>query len=383
MAASSRAAVTLRLLTMRDSSSAASPSPAAVASRSPMLSSRATAAQLWRETTWERIFASRPSEASGYRSYSSFAIASSSTLSPRNSSRSYDDARSGAHEVCVSTCSRRSRGSCSIRRASRRESPVGAVALLVRGDVVDGLPHGRDLLGVIVRDLDPELILELHDQLDEIERVCVQVLLERRLLGDLRVLDAELLRQNFLHPLEDFFTRRCQNRLLAVRGRESARSYSRLRRPFRQTSSQAADDIVLDAAGREMDRARDRAARGVAVCDHREAAQPEQVGASVRVRIELAAQPARRRPDQQPAQLPTRRRGDLFAERVEHRVDRPLEELERDVAREAVADDDVGRPGKQVPALGVAGELELAGREERMCFERQLVSLLGLLADRE
>ena len=68
------------------------------AMRSPSPSSRATTAQLARDTTCERILASCPSEKSGYRSYSSRATASSSTLSPRNSSRSYDDARSGAHE---------------------------------------------------------------------------------------------------------------------------------------------------------------------------------------------------------------------------------------------------------------------------------------------
>jgi hypothetical protein len=51
-------------------------------------------------------------------------------------------------------------------------------SLLVGRDVVDGLSDSRDLLGVLVRDLDPELILELHDQLDEIERVGVEILLE-------------------------------------------------------------------------------------------------------------------------------------------------------------------------------------------------------------
>src|SRR5260221_484817 len=79
----------------------------------------------------------------------------------------------------------------------------------MRGDVVDGLPDGRDLLGILVRDLDPELVLELHDELDEVERVGVQVVLERRLFGDLILFDSELLRQNFFHTLEDFFTRRC------------------------------------------------------------------------------------------------------------------------------------------------------------------------------
>src|SRR5829696_7808304 len=348
-----------------------------------MFSSRATAAQLWRETTWERIFASRPSDASGYRSYSSFAIASSSTLSPRNSRRSYDDARSGAQEVCVKTCSSRSRGKASIRRPSSLESPVGLAPLLVRGDVVDGLPHSRDLLSVLVRDLDPELILELHDQLDEIERVGVQVLLERSLLVDLGLLDSELLRQDFLDPLEDFFTRRCQiDSLLVWTGLERARSYSG-RPPFGQAGGQPADDVVLDPAGGEVDRVRDRAPGRVAVCDHREAAEAEQVRAAVRVRVERRAEPSGRRSDQETAELPARRRFDLLAQRVQHRLDRAFEQLQGDIAGEAVADDDVRGPGEQVPALGIAGELELARRQERVRLERELVSLLRLLADRE
>src|SRR5712664_2286038 len=95
----------------------------------------------------------------------------------------------------------RSGGSASISGAS--------VALLVRRDVVDGLADSRDLLSVLVRDLDPELVLELHDQLDEVERVRVEILLERRLLGDVRLFDPELLGQYFLDSLEDFLARRC------------------------------------------------------------------------------------------------------------------------------------------------------------------------------
>ena len=38
-------------------------------------------------------------------------------------------------------------------------------------DVLDGRADGLDLLGVFVRDVDLELILELHDQLDGVERV--------------------------------------------------------------------------------------------------------------------------------------------------------------------------------------------------------------------
>src|SRR4029078_8743874 len=86
--------------------------------------------------------------------------------------RSYDDARSGAQEECVKTFSSRSSGSASIRRSRRPR-------LLVRGDVVDSLTDRLDLLSVLVGNLDPELVFELHDQLDEIERVGIEIFLER------------------------------------------------------------------------------------------------------------------------------------------------------------------------------------------------------------
>src|SRR6266511_3181641 len=101
------------------------------------------------------------------------------TLSPRNSSRSYDSFRSSVNDGCRKTCSSRSGGRPSISRASAALSP-----LLVARDVVDGLPDGLDLLRVFVGDLDPELVLQLHDQLDEVEGVGVEVLLKGGLFGD-------------------------------------------------------------------------------------------------------------------------------------------------------------------------------------------------------
>src|SRR5581483_7931332 len=151
--------------------------------------------------------------------------------------------------------------------------------LLVRRDVVDGLPDGCDLLGVLVRDLDPELVLELHDQLDEVEGVCVEVLLERRLFGDVRLLDPELLGQDFLHTLEDFFARRCHVTSFTwgpgrTGAAKSRRSYNAAL--LRQLRSEPPDDVVLDAARGEADRVRERGARRVAVRDHGEAAEAEE-----------------------------------------------------------------------------------------------------------
>src|SRR3954471_22993087 len=124
----------------------------------------------------------------------------------------------------------------------------------MRRDVVDRLADGRDLLGVLVRDLDPELVLELHDQLDQVERVRVQILLERRLLGDLIFLHTELFRQNFLDALEDLFTRRCH--VTSSRGwgagkrylGKTARSYTDA---LRETLREPLNDAILDAAGRQ------------------------------------------------------------------------------------------------------------------------------------
>src|SRR5215218_1584400 len=166
-AASSSAARTFRLRTSRVSSSVGSPT-ACSWRRAPSSSCRATTAQLARETTCERILASRPSLKSGKRSYS---------------------CRSWVTEP--------------------------SSALLVRGDVVDGLPDGLDLLRVLVRDLDPKLVLELHDQLHEIERVGIEILLEGGVIGDLVLVDSELLRQDFLDPLEDFLSRCCHLTSLA------------------------------------------------------------------------------------------------------------------------------------------------------------------------
>src|SRR5918996_995742 len=140
-----------------------------------------------------------------------------STLSPRNSSRSYDSTRSSVKDGWRKTCSRRTAGRALISRSRAAVSP-----LLVRRDVVDGLPDGLDLLRVLVRDLDPELILQLHDQLDEVEGVGVEILLEGGLLGDLAVVDAELVDEHFLDPVEDFLTRSCHLTSFRRRGPESA-----------------------------------------------------------------------------------------------------------------------------------------------------------------
>jgi hypothetical protein len=80
---------------------------------------------------------------------------------------------------------------------------------LMRDDVVDRLADGRELAGVLVRDLQPELVLEVHDDLHQIERIRAEVFLERRLFRDLALVDAELLAQRAFNLLEDLLTRSC------------------------------------------------------------------------------------------------------------------------------------------------------------------------------
>src|SRR5579884_267770 len=162
---------------------------------------------------------------------------------------------------------------------------------------------------------------------------------------------------------------------------KTGRSYTdAFGKPLRETLH----DAVLGAARGEPDRVRDRTAAAASVRHHREAAQPEQVRAAVRVRVELRTEPPRRGADEEAAELSPRRRLDLVAQRVEELHDRALEELERDVSREPVGDDHVGGASEQVAALDVAAEVEAVFvAEQPVRLERELVSLLVLLADRE
>src|SRR5262245_65881575 len=55
---------------------------------------------------------------------------------------------------------------------TRRPAFTGSGIVL---DVLDGVAHGDDLLGVLVGDLDVEVILEGHDQLDRVEGVGAEI----------------------------------------------------------------------------------------------------------------------------------------------------------------------------------------------------------------
>src|SRR5207248_8476744 len=73
--------------------------------------------------------------------------------------------------------------------------PPTAYCLLIRMflDVIDRLSDGLDFLGLFVGDGELEFVLELHDELDGVEGIGVEVVDEVGLAGDLALVDAHLL----------------------------------------------------------------------------------------------------------------------------------------------------------------------------------------------
>ena len=63
------------------------------------------------------------------------------------------------------------------------------------------IADGAQLLRFLVRDVDVELLLERHDQLDGVEAVGAEVFHEAGLAGELLALDAELLDDDVLDLL--------------------------------------------------------------------------------------------------------------------------------------------------------------------------------------
>src|SRR2546427_12084408 len=66
-------------------------------------------------------------------------------------------------------------------------------------DVINRLTHGLDLLGFLVRDGQLKLVFELHDQLDGVERVGVEVVDEVGFARNLALVHAHL----FADDLDD------------------------------------------------------------------------------------------------------------------------------------------------------------------------------------
>src|ERR1700738_1824373 len=78
-----------------------------------------------------------------------------------------------------------------------------AAGSAVRFDEADRILHRHDLLGRIIRDLAPELLLEGHHQLDGVEAVGAQIVDEAGVFGHLRFVDAQMLDDDLLDPISD------------------------------------------------------------------------------------------------------------------------------------------------------------------------------------
>ena len=120
------------------------------------------------------------------------------------------------------------------------------------------------------------------------------------------------------------------------------------------------------------------------MADDRDRAQPEQDRAAGRVGVEFLAQPAERRFQQQPAGRGHRVLAGDVGDRPGQFLRRALHHLQRDVAGEAVGDDDVDLRRRQVAALDVAGEVDPRRLgEDPVRLDDLRPSLARLLADRE
>src|SRR5262245_3126835 len=78
---------------------------------------------------------------------------------------------------------------------------IGSVGLELLPEVGDDVAEGLELLGVVLGDLDSELLLHRHHELDEVERIGAEVVGERRLRVDVVPAHAELLDHDLRHPL--------------------------------------------------------------------------------------------------------------------------------------------------------------------------------------
>src|SRR3990170_5676166 len=88
-----------------------------------------------------------------------------------------------------------------VPRLRRNLAAGGPRSGLVLVDIVDRVLDRRDLLGGVVRNLDPELFLERHHQLDDVEAVGAQIVDEAGFLGDLLRGDTEMFDDDLLHPI--------------------------------------------------------------------------------------------------------------------------------------------------------------------------------------
>ena len=91
-------------------------------------------------------------------------------------------------------------------RQELRKADSGLDLRGMGGDEVRGLTDREDLGRLLVGDADPVAVLELDHQLDQVERVGLEVLLEAGVLADARRVDLELGGQVLANACEDLLS---------------------------------------------------------------------------------------------------------------------------------------------------------------------------------
>jgi hypothetical protein len=148
-------------------------------------------------------------------------------------------------------------------------------------------------------------------------------------------------------------------------------------------------DLAASQVRRELAGGGDGAGGAGAVRDHHGAAQAEQDGAAVALRVQPGAELAQPLTLQERADAGGPRAGDRRAQLARGEPDRALERLQRHVPGEAVGHDHVELAGQQVAALHVAREAERECAVRRVAGQQlvrspgELVPLARLGPDRE
>ena len=112
-----------------------------------------------------------------------------------------------------------------------------------------------------------------------------------------------------------------------------------------------------------------------AVADDRHAGDAEQRRAAVLGVVHAPAEMPERPPRQQRSDAHRERARQLLAQQLLDHFDQPFADLQRDIAGEPVADDDVGVAAVDVARLDVADERERRRLEQPVRLARQLVAL--------
>ena len=152
---------------------------------------------------------------------------------------------------------------------------------------------------------------------------------------------------------------------------------------FFEPSSEALEHAALGEPRGHRDAALDGLRRRPAVADERQATYAEQQAGALLGVVHALPEPRERPPREQRADLRHERGAELLAQHLCRRLDQALADLERDVAREAVAHDHVGAAREELARLEVADEVQGGLLEQRVRLADQVVALARFLANRQ